>query len=41
MSAIDADGRPVEVPRLVLETDEDRRRNHAATLRVQERRKGK
>lgn len=41
MVAIDADGRPVEVPRLVLETDEDRRRYLAATLRVQERRKGK
>lgn len=41
MVAIDANGRPVEVPRLVLETDEDRRRYLAATLRVQERRKGK
>jgi acyl-CoA hydrolase len=39
MVAIDADGTPVEVPRLILETDEDRRRNQAATLRVQERRK--
>lgn len=41
MVAIDADGAPVEVPRLLLETDEDRRRNLAATLRVQERRKTK
>jgi acyl-CoA hydrolase len=41
MVAIDADGRPVEVPRLILETDEDRRRNQAATLRVRERRKSK
>ncbi|PWB61462.1 MAG: acyl-CoA thioesterase [Deltaproteobacteria bacterium] len=41
MVAIDANGRPVEVPRLILETDEDRRRNRAAILRVQERKKGK
>jgi acyl-CoA hydrolase len=41
MVAIDAGGRPVEVPRLILETDEDRRRNQQATLRVQERKKGK
>ncbi|HZW36035.1 MAG TPA: acyl-CoA thioesterase [Candidatus Deferrimicrobiaceae bacterium] len=41
MVAIDADGRPVEVPQLVLETDEDRRRNQAAVLRVAERRKVK
>jgi acyl-CoA hydrolase len=40
MVAIDADGRPVEVPPLVLETDEDRRRNQEATLRVRKRRKG-
>lgn len=41
MVAIETDGTPVEVPRLILETDEDRRRNQAATLRVQERKKAK
>jgi acyl-CoA hydrolase len=41
MVAIDADGKPVEVPRLILETDEDRRRHEKATARVQERRKTK
>lgn len=41
MVAIDADGKPVEVPRLILETDEDRRRHEKATLRVMERRKTK
>ena len=41
MVAIDADGKPVEVPRLILETDEDRRRHEAATVRVRERRKAK
>lgn len=37
MVAIDPDGRPAEVPRLVLETDEDRRRNEKAVIRVAER----
>jgi len=41
MVAIDADGKPTEVPRLILETDEDRRRHEKATARVQERRKTK
>jgi uncharacterized protein (TIGR00369 family) len=41
MVAIDADGNPAEVPRLILETDEDRRRHEAATVRVRERRKAK
>ena len=41
MVAIGSSGRPVEVPRLILETDEDRRRHEAATERVRERRKGK
>ncbi len=41
MVAIDADGKPVEVPRLILETDEDRRRHEKATIRVMERRKTK
>jgi len=41
MVAIDASGKPVEVPRLILETDEDRRRHEKATARVRERRKTK
>jgi len=41
MVALDADGKPAKVPRLLLETDEDRRRHEKATLRVQERRKAK
>jgi uncharacterized protein (TIGR00369 family) len=41
MVAIDADGNPAEVPRLILETDEDRRRHEAANVRVRERRKAK
>ena len=41
MVAINADGKPVEVPRLILETDEDRRRHEKATIRVMERRKTK
>jgi uncharacterized protein (TIGR00369 family) len=41
MVALDAKGKPAEVPRLLLETDEDRRRNEKATLRVQDRRKSK
>lgn len=35
--AIDDDGRPVEVPRLVCETEEDRRRNRAAEERRRRR----
>jgi acyl-CoA hydrolase len=41
MVALDADGKPAEVPRLLLETDEDRRRHEKATLRVLDRRKSK
>jgi uncharacterized protein (TIGR00369 family) len=41
MVALDADGNPAEVPRLLLETDEDRRRHEKATLRVLDRRKSK
>jgi acyl-CoA hydrolase len=41
MVAIDTDGRPVEVPRLILETDEDQRRHEAAIVRVRERRRTK
>jgi acyl-CoA hydrolase len=41
MVALDAEGRPAEVPRLILETDEDRRRHEKATLRVLDRRKSK
>ncbi len=41
MVALDAEGKPAEVPRLLLETDEDRRRNEKATLRVLDRRKTK
>ena len=36
--AIDPDGKPVEVPRLILETGEDRRRHEKARKRVEERR---
>lgn len=39
MVALDPDGRPTIVPRLVLETDEDRRRNAEAALRVESWRK--
>ncbi len=38
MVAIDDDGRPVEVPRLILETEEDRRRNEKARQRAIARR---
>lgn len=38
MVAIDGDGRPVAVPGLVLETEEDRRRCEQATKRAAERR---
>ena len=41
MVALNADGKPAEVPRLLLETDEDRRRHEKATLRVLDRRKSK
>jgi len=41
MVALDAEGKPAEVPRLLLETDEDRRRHEKATLRVLDRRKSK
>jgi len=41
MVALDAEGKPAEVPRLLLETDEDRRRYEKATLRVLDRRKSK
>ncbi len=34
MVALDPEGRPTIVPRLVLETDEERRRNEEAALRV-------
>jgi acyl-CoA hydrolase len=34
MVAIDDNGRPVEVPRLILETEEDRRRNEEARQRA-------
>jgi len=39
MVALDTDGRPTMVPRLVLETDEERRRNEEAASRVELRRK--
>ncbi|MGE5189151.1 MAG: acyl-CoA thioesterase [Gemmatimonadota bacterium] len=39
MVALDADGRPAEVPRLLLETDDDRRRAEAADRRAAERRR--
>src|SRR5215217_4476318 len=35
--AVDRNGRPVEVPKLLLETDEDKRRNDAAQQRRQRR----
>jgi uncharacterized protein (TIGR00369 family) len=41
MVAIDDDGRPVEVPRLILETEEDRRRNEKARQRALARRQRK
>ncbi|MCL5965648.1 MAG: acyl-CoA thioesterase [Deltaproteobacteria bacterium] len=41
MVALDGSGRPVEVPRLVLETDEDRRRNEEARQRAIARRQRK
>ncbi len=40
MVALGEDGRPVAVPRLVLETDEERRRSEEATRRADERRRG-
>ncbi len=39
MVAIDENGRPVEVPPLILETDEDRRRNEDARRRVEARKR--
>jgi len=41
MVALDGDGRPVAVPDLVLETDEDRRRCEAAAMRAAERQRPK
>ena len=41
MVALDDDGRPVEVPRLILETAEDRRRNKKARQRAIARRERK
>ena len=41
MVALDDDGRPVEVPRLILETAEDRRRNKKARQRAIARRQRK
>ncbi len=41
MVALDADGKPTEVPRLILETEEDRRRNEQARLRASARRSGR
>ena len=38
MVALDAGGHPTAVPRLFLETEEDRRRNAEAALRVESRR---
>lgn len=35
--ALDKDGRPTQVPPLVLETDDEKRRNREATLRKQSR----
>lgn len=39
MVAIDESGRPVEVPPLILETEEDRRRNAEARRRVEARKR--
>jgi acyl-CoA hydrolase len=39
--ALDRDGKPRQVPPLVLETDEDRRRNSEALKRLEERRKSR
>ncbi len=39
MVALDENGRPVEVPPLILETEEDRRRNGKARQRVQARKR--
>jgi acyl-CoA hydrolase len=41
MVALDDEGRPVEVPKLVLETAEDRRRNEEAMQRATARRQRK
>jgi acyl-CoA hydrolase len=38
MVALDEEGRPTEVPRLILETDEDRRRHDEASRRAAARR---
>jgi len=38
MVALDDEGRPVEVPPLILETDEDRRRNEEGRQRAGDRR---
>jgi uncharacterized protein (TIGR00369 family) len=41
MVALDEKGRPVEVPRLILETEEDRHRNEKARQRALERQRQK
>ena len=41
MVALDANGKPTEVPRLILETDEDRAEWEAGKIRSAQRRKGK
>jgi acyl-CoA hydrolase len=41
MVALDDDGRPAEVPGLILETEEDRRRNAEAEGRAQARKERK
>ena len=41
MVALDDDGRPVEVPPLILETEEDRRRNEEAKRRTRARQQRK
>jgi acyl-CoA hydrolase len=41
MVALDDEGSPVEVPRLILETGEDRRRNAEAAQRAIARRQRK
>lgn len=41
MVALDGDGKPTEVPRLLLETEEDRRRHGEASLRAAARRTGR
>lgn len=41
MAALDRDGKPLAVPGLVLETDEDRRRCDVATKRAAKRQRPK